>query len=77
MASRLENFEGNAWVDSPTDESFRHVSRFDVYELSSLDKLPESLRACLAFRIGARVGSGDEDINGINPPTLVVFDEVH
>ena len=77
MASRLDNFQDNPWVDAPTDESFRHESRFDVYELSSLDKLPETLRACLAFRIGARVGSGDEDINGINPATLVVFDEVH
>lgn len=77
IASRLENFEGNQWVDAPTDETFRQPSRFDVYELSSLDKLPESLRACLAFRIGARVGSGDEEIEGIHPPTLVVFDEVH
>ncbi len=77
MASRLENFENNPWVDAPTHESFRHESRFDVYELSSLDKLPESLRSCLAFRIGTRVGTGDEEIEGKNPPTLVVFDEVH
>ncbi|HLM62438.1 MAG TPA: hypothetical protein VK308_16675, partial [Pyrinomonadaceae bacterium] len=77
MATRLSNFENNPWVDAPTDESFRHESHFDVYELSSLDKLPEALRSCLAFRIGARVGSGDEEINGFNPPTLVVFDEVH
>lgn len=77
MASRLANFEDNPWVDAPTHESFRYESRFDVYELSSLAKLPESLRSCLAFRIGARVGSGDEEIDGKNPATLVVFDEVH
>lgn len=77
MASRLENFEGNAWVDAPTHESYRKASRFDVFELSSLDKLPDALRSCLAFRIGARVGTGDDEIEGVHPPTLVVFDEVH
>lgn len=77
MASRLENFEGNPWVDAETDESYRSTSRFDVFELSSLDKLPDSLRSCLAFRIGARVGTGDDSIEGVHPPTLVVYDEVH
>ena len=77
MASRLENFEGNPWVDAPTHESYRAESRFDVFELSTLDKLPDALRSCLAFRIGARVGAGDEEIEGVHPPTLVVYDEVH
>ena len=77
IAARLENFEGNPWVDAETDESFRTQSRFDVFEMSSLKKLPKTLQSCLAFRIGSRVGSGDEDIEGFNPPTLVVFDEVH
>lgn len=76
-AARLENFEGNPWVDAPTDESYRQHSRFDVFELSSLDKLPDALRSCIAFRIGARVGTGDEEIEGFHPPTLVVYDEVH
>lgn len=77
MASRLEKFEGNPWVDAETDESYRQQSRFDVFELSSLDKLPDSLRSCLAFRIGARVGTGSSDIDGINLPELQVFDEAH
>lgn len=77
MASRLENFENNPWVDAETDESYRQNSRFDVFELSSLDKLPDSLRSCLAFRIGAKIGTGDDEIEGIHPPTLVVLDEVH
>lgn len=77
MASRLENFEGNPWVDAETHESYRQNSRFDVFELSSLDKLPDALRSCIAFRIGARVGTGDDEIEGTHPPTLVVYDEVH
>ena len=77
MASRLENFEGNPWVDAPTHESYRSNSPFDVFELSSLHKLPDALRSCLAFRIGARVGAGDDEIEGVHPPTLVVYDEVH
>jgi len=77
MASRLENFENNPWVDAPTHESYRSSSRFDVFELSSLDKLPDGLRSCLAFRIGAKVGTGDEEIEGVHPPTLIVYDEVH
>lgn len=76
IASRLDNYKDNPWVDAPTDDTYRQFSRFDVFELSSLDKLPESLRACLAFRIGAMVGANSE-IDGIYPPMMNVYDEVH
>jgi hypothetical protein len=77
IASRLDKFKGNPWVDAPTHESYRQYSRIDVFELSSLDKLQDQLRSCLAFRIGARVSAGGEDITNVNAPTMVVFDEVH
>jgi hypothetical protein len=77
IASRLENFENNPWVDAETHPSYRYDSRFDVFELSSLDKLPDSLRSCLAFRIGARISSNDNHIEDSNNPVLVVLEEVH
>ncbi len=76
IAARLDNYKDNPWVDAPTSDTYRQASRFDVFELSSLEKLPDSLRSCLAFRIGAMVGSNTE-IDGIYLPMMNVYDEVH
>ena len=79
LASKLDNYAGNPWLDAPTHPDFDLWSPFDVYELGSLEKFPPLVRQCLAGRIATRVirSIGRKDANGEYTPTLLVFDEAH
>jgi hypothetical protein len=79
LASKLDNYVGNPWLDAPTHPDFDAWSPFDVYELGSLEKFPPLVRQTLAGRIATRVirSIGKKDENGEFTPTLLVFDEAH
>jgi hypothetical protein len=74
----LEKYRGHPWIDAPTHPDFAEDSRYDVYELDSLDNFPQDIREAVAGRVAARVvrsiGRLKED--GALTPTLLVFDEV-
>ena len=76
----LEKYRHHPWLDRPTHPDFIHCghSRFDVYELNSLDALPQSVRATLAYRVAARVANslGARTTDGRRAPVLLCFDEV-
>ncbi len=79
LASKLDNYVGNPWLDAPTHPDFDLWSPFDVYELGSLEKFPPLVRQTLAGRIATRVirGIGRKNSDGEFEPTLLVFDEAH
>ena len=79
LASKLDNYVGNPWLDAPTHQDFDQWSPFDVYELGSLEKFPPLVRQCLAGRIATRVirSIGRKNADGELTPTLLVFDEAH
>ncbi|HEV2666978.1 MAG TPA: hypothetical protein VG324_18805, partial [Blastocatellia bacterium] len=74
----LEKYRGHQWIDAPTHPDFAADSRYDVYELDSLDNFPQDIREALAGRVASRVvrsiGRLKED--GTLTPTLLAFDEV-
>jgi hypothetical protein len=74
----LEKYRGHPWIDAPTHPDFAADSRYDVYELDSLDNFPQDIREAVAGRVASRVvrsiGRLKED--GALTPTLLVFDEV-
>lgn len=78
LASILEEYVGNGWIDGPTHPEYRNESVFDVFELDSLDKFAPDIRKTLAFRVAARVCNriGKLDRNGELMPTILVFDEM-
>jgi hypothetical protein len=79
LASKLDTYVGNPWLDAPTHPDFEAWSPFDVYELGSLEKFPPLVRQTLAGRIATRVirSIGRKNSDGEYTPTLLVFDEVH
>jgi hypothetical protein len=79
LASKLDNYVGNPWLDAPTHPDFDLWSPFDVYELGSLEKFPPLVRQTLAGRIATRVirAIGRKNAEGEFSPTLLVFDEAH
>lgn len=78
LATLLEDYLENPWLNSPTHETYREKSAFDVFELSSLSKFPEDIRRVLAFRVGARmINAIGETEDGEFMPTLNIFDEMH
>jgi hypothetical protein len=79
LASKLENYVGDPWLDAPTHPDFDLWSPFDVYELGSLEKFTPLVRQTLANRIATRVirSIGKKDASGDYTPTLIVFDEAH
>jgi hypothetical protein len=79
LASKLDNYVGNPWLDAPTHPEFDAWSPFDVYELGSLEKFSPLVRQTLAGRIATRVirSIGKKDANGEYTPTLLIFDEAH
>lgn len=78
LALALEKYRDHQWIDAPTHPDFAEDSRYDVYELDSLDNFPQDIREALAGRVASRVvrsiGRLKED--GALTPTLLVFDEV-
>jgi hypothetical protein len=79
LASKLDTYAGNPWLDAPTHPDFEAWSPFDVYELGSLEKFQPLVRQTLAGRIATRVirSIGRKNSDGEYTPTLLVFDEAH
>lgn len=79
----LENLRGNPWVDAPTARRFRldlaqNRAPVEVFELDSVELLPERVRHALAARVAyrtTRTASFTTLPDGTRPPTLLVFDE--
>lgn len=78
----LENLRGNPWVDAPTAPRFRQTAHtraaVEVFELDSVELLPERIRGALAARVAyrtTRAASFYTLPDGTRPPTLLVFDE--
>ena len=51
----LESFRDDPWIDAPTHSEFLTESQLDVYEIDSLQNLPDRVRQSMAFRIAAHV----------------------
>ena len=51
----LKRYRGHAWLDAPTSAVFQGTSRFDVYELDSLELLLADVKSTLAYRVAARI----------------------
>lgn len=77
LASILEGYIGNPWIDSPTHPDYYDESIFDLFELDSLSKFAADIQRTLAFRVATRVCNriGKLDANGELMPTILVFDE--
>lgn len=75
----LEDYVNQPLLNSPTSERFRTRSRFDVYELDSLNQFSRDEAVALAYRVAARMVQtiGKKQPDGSHAPTLLVFDEVH
>ena len=74
----LESFRNDPWIDAPTHPDFLADSRLDVYEIDSLQNLPERVRQSMAFRIAAHVmrSIGRLNSDGTRSPVLLAFDEM-
>ena len=78
LALALEKYRGHQWIDAPTHPDLADDSRYDVYELDSLDNFPQDIREALAGRVASRVvrSIGHLKEDGTLTPTLLAFDEV-
>ncbi len=78
LASILETYVGNEWIDAPTHPDYYDLSVLDVFELDSLEKFPLDVRRTLAFRVAVQICNriGRLDENGELAPTFLVFDEM-
>jgi hypothetical protein len=78
LALALEKYRGRPWIDAPTHPDFAADSRYDVYELDSLDNFPQDIREAIAGRVASRVvrSIGRPKADGTLTPTLLAFDEV-
>lgn len=74
----LESFRNDPWIDAPTHPDFSTESQLDVYEIDSLQHLPERVRQSMAFRIAAHVmrSLGRLNPDGTRSPVLLAFDEM-
>jgi len=74
----LESFRDDSWIDSPTHADFLAESQLDVYEIDSLQNLPDRVRQSMAFRIAAHVmrSIGRLNADGTRSPVLLAFDEM-
>jgi hypothetical protein len=78
VASLLEDYLDNPWLNSPTHDVYRANSPFDVFELDSLDRFPSDVRRVLAYRVGARLTNAiGQTVDGEFMPTVNIFDEMH
>ena len=74
----LKRYRGHAWLDAPTSAVFQGASRFDVYELDSLELLLADVKSALAYRVAARIISRSKrGGDGRFRPCLQIFDEMH
>jgi len=75
----LEGFRHNPWVDATTAPRFRLNSnaQLEVFELDSVELLPQRLQEALATRVAHRciVSAQTAATVGPKPQTLVIFDE--
>ena len=78
LATALDPFRDDPYLDAPTHPDFLIDSRLDVYEIDSLGNLPDRVRESMAFRIAAHVmrSIGQENADGTRSPVLLAFDEV-
>jgi hypothetical protein len=74
----LESFRDDRWIDAQTHSDFLTESQLDVYEIDSLQNLPERVRQSMAFRIAAHVmrSLGRLNPDGTRSPVLLAFDEM-
>ena len=74
----LETFRDDPWIDAPTHRDFLAESQLDVYEIDSLQRLPDRVRQSMAFRIAAHVmrSIGRLNPDGTRSPVLLAFDEM-
>lgn len=74
----LESFRDDKWIDAPTHPDFLAESQLDVYEIDSLQNLPDRVRQSMAFRIAAHVmrSLGRLNPDGTRSPVLLAFDEM-
>jgi len=74
----LESFRNDPWIDAPTHSDFLTDSQLDVYEIDSLQNLPDRVRQSMAFRIAAHVmrSLGRLNPDGTRSPLLLAFDEM-
>jgi hypothetical protein len=74
----LESFRDDSWIDAPTHADFLAESQLDVYEIDSLQNLPDRVRQSMAFRIAAHVmrSIGRLNADGTRSPVLLAFDEM-
>lgn len=75
----LEDYVHRPILNRSTSERFRARSRFDVFELDSLNQFSRDEAVALAYRVAARMiqSIGKKQADGTHAPTLLVFDEVH
>lgn len=74
----LESFRDDPWIDAQTHSEFLTESQLDVYEIDSLQNLPDRVRQSMAFRIAAHVmrSLGRLNPDGTRSPVLLAFDEM-
>jgi hypothetical protein len=74
----LESFRDDPWIDAQTHSDFLTESQLDVYEIDSLQNLPDRVRQSMAFRIAAHVmrSLGRLNPDGTRSPVLLAFDEM-
>ncbi len=81
LAQLLKRYRGNVWLDAPTHPDFLREdgeTRFDVYELDSLESFQPEIQASIAYRVAASIiTSAGKQVNGQFYPKLQVFDEMH
>lgn len=76
----LEQYRKHKWLDQPTHQSFReNKSRFTIWELGSLNGLPQAVKDAMAYRLTALVGTtgGKKNSAGKFMPVLICIDEGH
>lgn len=72
-------YRDSPWLDAPTHVDFHFTSRFDVYELDSLEHFSPDVKESLAYRVAARIitSAGKKTADGKFLPKVQVFEEMH
>jgi hypothetical protein len=80
IAASLMKWIDHPWLDQPTHPSLRDLkARLVVFEMNSLNGLPQSVRDAMSFRISTRIGltGGVRRADGTIRPVIVFIDEGH
>lgn len=74
----LEEYQGDPWLDAPTDERYRVESPLHVFELDSLHNFEDDLKAALSYIVAAFItrSTGRRNPDGTTSPSVHVYDEV-